>query len=115
MLDLESSPLREDTEPEFGGVARPGTGGGGAFFFLSSCDWTKASHGGSLDFWEPPDRPPGDCDLSLGFGGIRGFCGSLAVAGPVVGGSRTRGAGRGCGVGSDTLLGAGTGRLTHSD
>lgn len=55
VLGLEPSPLREDREPVFGGVAKPAGGGGGAFFFLVS-DWTKASQGGSLGLWVPLDR-----------------------------------------------------------
>lgn len=55
MLGLESSPLREDKEPEFGGVACPAAGGAGAFFFLCS-DWTRASQGGSLGLWVPLDK-----------------------------------------------------------
>lgn len=55
VLGLESSPLREDKEPEFGGVACPAAGGAGAFFFLCS-DWTRASQGGSLGLWVPLDK-----------------------------------------------------------
>lgn len=54
MLGLEPSPLREDREPALG-VAKPGGGGAGAFFFLDS-DWTRASQGGSLGLGVPPDR-----------------------------------------------------------
>lgn len=55
VLGLESSPLREDKEPEFGGVACPTEGGAGAFFFLCS-DWTRVSQGGSLGLWVPLDK-----------------------------------------------------------
>lgn len=55
VLGLESSPLREDKEPEFGGVACPAAGGAGAFFFLCS-DWTRVSQGGSLGLWVPLDK-----------------------------------------------------------
>lgn len=55
VLGLEPSPLREDRESVLGGVASPTGGGGGAFFFLAS-DWTRASQGGSLGLWVPPDK-----------------------------------------------------------
>lgn len=65
VLGPDSSPLREDREPESGGVACPAAGGAGAFFFLCS-DWTKASQGGSLGLWVPLDKLDGETDTDGG-------------------------------------------------
>lgn len=68
MLGLDSSPLREDKEPECGGVACPAAGGAGAFFFLCS-DWTKASQGGSLGLWVPLDKLDSETQTRMERGG----------------------------------------------